>query len=992
VLVFARIIKSSSFLRSPATTGNKKNCRAVGGETVKTVIVSGDLLWDYNLAQHPLAQTTYRKDPLQRSRLSNRAGGAWYVEDMIRLACSDLDLDIRAPVRPQNPFGQEIAGISRAYSLWALHERNLDSKKKNDRVWRISQFLGCETPDEPLPLRAPDDIPDPDLLVIEDMGLGFRSDDRLWPAALGQQGDPKRVILKTTSPVEGPQWEPLWERLLKTCYRITAKTIEDLLADRLPSQTIDRLRPLIDAPFAGEEKFLIQLREALGEQAVRYEKAILARAFFTDSLADRLVVVLPASVLRAMGASISQALSWDRTIEETVREFQSGNSAHHLRSCRRVIIHFGNAGAASFTRCRPLPDGPEPLLDPLHFERFLYHPDSLEGASMARRPGMTFGITSILASALVRHELDPESYPLYIALCHGLAASAISHEQGGGARDLDTQSANELIRQMLLPPPAPDEKRDDHLIKDFARPESVYCTAYPSTLLDETLFKSAAGKKPFRSDLLQDITGEGVEYVAAKAMDIALRGPREVLRAAPEAHYGSYQTADREEVERINSIRSLIISYQENAKDTRPLSIAVFGPPGSGKSFAIKQLASELFGERKAILEFNLSQFAGIENLQDAFHQIVDASVQGQTPLIFWDEFDTAREGRSLGWLKEFLAPMQDARFQTGNITHLLGKAIFVFAGGTKPGFESFDRTDDDGKEGKHFREVKGPDFVSRLRGFVNIKGPNPATEGGDVAYLIRRAVLLRSILERSFPHLIDDASRVAAISTSVIKGFLRVEKYLHGARSLESLVNMSGLAYAQYFGPAQLPAESLLRLHVTPDFLRLVEDGQLEANVIEAIARDLHERWRRKRLSQGWTQGSPRDDHLKVHPMLRPYSELTESEKEKNRLPARLTQAKLDDVGYRIARRSEGDQSGPPRFTEEEHEKLLRIEHDIWLREYLINGYEWAEKTKDHLRLHRDIAPFEEVHEEDQALDRENVDAITVTLWENGYTLVRKS
>ncbi|MEW6208440.1 MAG: RyR domain-containing protein [Acidobacteriota bacterium] len=959
---------------------------------MKTVIVSGDLLWDYNLAQHPLAQATYRKDPLQRSRLSNRAGGAWYVEDMIRLACSDLDAAICAPLRPANPFGQEAAGIGRAYSLWSLHERNLDSKKKNDRVWRISQFLGCETPDEPQPLPVSDDIPDPDLLVIEDLGLGFRSYDHLWPAALGEQGDPKRILIKTTSPVEGPLWEPLWERLLKKCYRITAKTIEDLEADQMPSPLVDCLHPLIGAPFAGEERFLISIREAIGEKAARYEKAILGRAFFTNSLADRIVVVIPAAVLRAMGANISQALSWDRTIEETVREFQSGNSAHYLRSCRRVIVHFGNAGAASFTRCRPLPDGSEPLFDRLHFERFLYHPDSLEGSWMARRPGRTFGITSILAAAVARHELEPESYPLYIALCHGLAAAAISHEQGGGERDLDTEAANEHIRQMLLPPPEPGAKREDHLIKDFARPEAIYCTAYPSTLLDVTLFKSASEKKNFRSDLLQDITGEGLEYVAAKAMDIVLRGPREVLRAAPEAHYGSYQTADREEIERINSIRSLIISYQENAKDTRPLSIAVFGPPGSGKSFAIKQLASELFGERKAILEFNLSQFTGIENLQDAFHQIVDASVQGQTPLIFWDEFDTAREGRSLGWLKEFLAPMQDARFQTGNLSHLLGKAIFVFAGGAKPDFESFDRSDADGKEGKHFREVKGPDFVSRLRGFVNIKGPNPVTEGGDVAYLIRRAVLLRSILERSFPHLIDDTTRVAAISTSVIKGFLRVEKYLHGARSLESLVNMSGLAHTQFFGPAQLPAESLLRLHVTEDFLRLVEEGQLEASVIEAIARDLHERWRRKRLSQGWKPGSPRDDYLKVHPMLRPYGELTEAEKEKNRLPARLTQAKLDDVSYRIARREEDDQSGPPRFTKEEHDKLLRIEHDIWLREYLINGYEWAEETRDHVRLHRDIAPFEKVPDEDQALDRENVAAIPVTLWENGYTLVRKS
>jgi hypothetical protein len=130
------------------------------------------------------------------------------------------------------------------------------------------------------------------------------------------------------------------------------------------------------------------------------------------------------------------------------------------------------------------------------------------------------------------------------------------------------------------------------------------------------------------------------------------------------------------------------------------------------------------------------------------------------------------------------------------------------------------------------------------------------------------------------------------------------------------------------------------------------------------------------------------------THPMLRPYEELSEAEKEKNRLPARLTQAKLNDVGYRIVHRRKDGQaaSGPPRFSDEEYEKLLRIEHDIWLREYLINGHEWAAETKDHLRLHRDVAPFEKVPREDQELDKENVDAIPVTLWENGYTLVRVS
>ena len=44
---------------------------------------------------------------------------------------------------------------------------------------------------------------------------------------------------------------------------------------------------------------------------------------------------------------------------------------------------------------------------------------------------------------------------------------------------------------------------------------------------------------------------------------------------------------------------------------------------------------------------------------------------------------------------------------------------------------------------------MKGPDFVSRLRGYVNIMGPNPPSD--DVfACIVRRAMLLRSLIERT--------------------------------------------------------------------------------------------------------------------------------------------------------------------------------------------------------------------------------------------------
>jgi len=102
-----------------------------------------------------------------------------------------------------------------------------------------------------------------------------------------------------------------------------------------------------------------------------------------------------------------------------------------------------------------------------------------------------------------------------------------------------------------------------------------------------------------------------------------------------------------------------IETYGENRRVDRPLSLAVFGQPGSGKSFAIKQLAEEIFGDEAKVFEFNLTQFREWGDLVLAFHLIRDAAAKGRIPFVFWDEFDTGGHK----WLEHFLAPMQDADF-----------------------------------------------------------------------------------------------------------------------------------------------------------------------------------------------------------------------------------------------------------------------------------------------------------------------------------------
>ncbi len=909
---------------------------------MKTIVVSGDLLWDYNLVEHSRA-LNYHSEPLQHTLLHERPGGAWYLKEMVSLACSDLKyVNVRGPLQD----GQS-ARISQAYYLWSQYKRNTERSDKQEQAWRIKQFLGCQQPakdpaKEVQPIALEGDSAAPHILVLDDLGLGFREHKQLWPAVLQEGRDLDAIVLKTTLPLAGQLWKELKE----------------------------------------------------------------------DKYARRLTVVTSVAALRARRAAISRSFSWDRTIEEIQREFTKGQSAQDLGLCKRVIVHFGVAGAASFK-------GGEKGAD---FERFLYHPDEIEGSWLAKRPGKTFGFTSLLTAALVRCELRQEEkdFPLYIALCRGLGAMRVSHDLGGGAKNYLPKTADEQIKQMLRPPKEakPEKSQSEEAFQSIGKPEEIYFTAYPRRLLIKLGISEQSDSEEIESDLLQNLTGNGLEYVAAKATDVVLRGPKAALREAPKAHYGDYLTVDREEIERINEIRSLIVSYRENWEDKRPLSLAVFGPPGSGKSFAIKQLAKELFGEKHAILEFNLSQFTSVHDLHTAFQKVRDESVQGQIPLVFWDEFDTSVGKQHLAWLKEFLAPMQDAKFQAGSIVHSFGKAIFVFAGGTCPNFQKFDQSQANDKDKQktkdkkeagltkqQFREVKGPDFISRLRGYINIKGPNPVNQQAkepELAYLIRRAIMLRSAIERMYPHLIDEQTEVAAISASVIRGFLHVKRYLHGARSLEAVVSMSDLNHAPHFSVAELPSEELLRLHVTNDFLTLVEGWQMEIEIVEAIARDCHERWRAMRKKNDWAYGESRSDIDKKHPMIRPYDELskpeldngkplpllTESEKEKNRSPARLTLMKLKKMGYNIKQQSQGDEKLS--FTDRERNWLMTDEHNIWLRDHLLNGYEVNKESNDSLRLHRALVRFDKQLEEDKQLDGENIDSIPDTLWELGYTLVK--
>jgi len=86
------------------------------------------------------------------------------------------------------------------------------------------------------------------------------------------------------------------------------------------------------------------------------------------------------------------------------------------------------------------------------------------------------------------------------------------------------------------------------------------------------------------------------------------------------------------------------------------------------------------------------------------------------------------------------------------------------------------------------------------------------------------------------------------------------------------------------------------------------VEDIDLDSNLeelTEAIAENAHDIWARARMDEGWTYGPVRNDELRQHPDLVPYSQLPDSEKEYDRLMAMNTLRLVRRLGFDIVNRN---------------------------------------------------------------------------------------
>lgn len=360
--------------------------------------------------------------------------------------------------------------------------------------------------------------------------------------------------------------------------------------------------------------------------------------------------------------------------------------------------------------------------------------------------------------------------------------------------------------------------------------------------------------------------GEELDYKEALDRVVQAGGCFTMPFAFPFGSYGKLLVVGKREQEAFNDIRNRILFHIQSGSKS-PLSLAVFGSPGNGKSFGVREIAMEIGGHHFKEITCNLSQGSGPEYLNAAFVEIADALAKHKTPLVFFDEFDAGLGDTEYAWLKYFLQPMQDGYYNHPDGTVGVGNSVFIFIGGTHKQYETFELDTKDPKK----KSLKLPDFVSRLKGFVNIPDINPllrsiATpamtertshdpmdrDDDDETPYIRRAVLLRSMLERNGMILGSNSSSSlkkgrGLIDPDLLRALLMVRVYRHGARSMQAILETSTPFY-NAVTKASLPTSSQMNLHTKGDeFFELLEpcikDGRLTPTMLDSLKNgpDLH-------------------------------------------------------------------------------------------------------------------------------------------------------
>lgn len=779
--------------------------------------------------------------------------------------------------------------------------------------------------------------------LISLLGWIRHEDDRAWLEILGENCVPSSKARPDVDIIESlgvcqPAFEGntfIWRlheslgfetRSAFTDFDQPVANAEDLLLVYDAGLSRRELPPLVQKyqqTLSGERPIVIDL--------ARLPNSPLPWKDLSPDQASRCVVVVSARHLRQMRARIHAEVSWEATTESLLWELNHNPELLPLREVGHLVVSFDNDGAIVVSQRR---------IPQVHL---VIDSGTLEGDFAPRDGGRVRGYNNCISASLAYGALTASSFSVEEWVAKGLAGVRMLHRYGYGM----------------------SSRTDADLVFRFPAPHVARAIVKPSTKDRPFRVVPAPGARASVQGTRWSLLDDAPDSLIAIAQDVVRSGVEALVRRGiPLARFGKLLTVDRQEIESLRGVRQLLLGYDLDRSLSRPLSIAVFGAPGAGKSFGIEQVAKGVLGDKLLMRRFNVAQWWSTDLLISALHQVRDAVLSGKFPIVLWDEFDSNLGQTQHAWLRYFLAPMQDGEFEDKGIVHSIGRCVFVFAGGTSGSFEAF--------AGKHsedaFIRAKGPDFISRLRGFVNVRGVNPC-DTNDTAHIVRRALTLRAILQQNYPNLFRGSD--LQIDDGVLNALLFTPTYRHGARSLSAIVEMSSVAgSATTFERSRLPSESQLRLHVDSEAFTAL----LYANIIDdpstvaSIARGLHEVWRSQKTVDGWTHADKRDDVLKKHPGLCDFDTLPDSYKEDRRESAREVRPRLASVLYRL-RPVRGDEAAI-QLTFEEVETLARFDHDAWKRRRESEGWTYSPSTDEGNLRHSHLVDWDDPRLPERAKD----------------------
>lgn len=849
-------------------------------------------------------------------------------------------------------FCTNLSNHLRSYGVWTDKTHKKDPK---ERVWRVEHDFGYgsskDTGYKVFSEQKPQTLPNPPILtLIDDGGILFRHSSSLnaWPMASGDANT--HYLLKMSWPLcRGDLWTALY--------------------------------PVM----------------------------------------DRLIVVVGAEDLRREDAQINSRLSWEQCAEHTIHALQNNPIARELLRAAQLIVSFRSEGALWVTRgIAGQPSVYRLIFDPLRLEGDYDH--DFEGTVYGFQTCLTAGIAHHLMAAEAAEVVtdqpqihspfkntDAMAKALYQGIIAGLQARRTLLETGHGIiSDSDKDQPGFPVKelgQIIASCPGgyvsvevpPDSCQPWPILSNRNPLKDDSATGLPetSTHCQWTIITQS------ESSNTTPVTQQNALFGLAQ---LTARYGMGALSHVPSLQRGKLFTIDRNEIESYRTLDAIIRAYDEKKVQGKPLSIGVFGPPGAGKSFGVKALAKACLGDKVPFLEFNLSQFKSPEELIGAFHRVRDAVLGGTTPVAFWDEFDS----QQYHWLQYLLAPMQDGSFQEGQITHPIGKCIFIFAGGTSPTMEEFgvaepkplteedikklepsahaERKQELSKQAEQLREfklLKGPDFISRLHGYLNVLGPNARTgrECPDVTWPIRRAILLRGILGLKENERLD-------IDPGLLNALLCVPKYNHGARSFEKIIislmdgQMNGRLHR-----SSLPPQSLLTCETDAEIfhdLLTQADAFKNHEDIEILAAAVHNSFlagEEKSRIEAKQKAEPQRAWA-IHPAIKKnYDQLKADNKAANRAAARRIPDHLALIGYAVERQQPNDDGSwkaeLSAAIAKHLDRLALAEHLGWCAERISNGWKYAKERNDSFKLHPLLVDWTELSMAEQDKDRNSARSI---------------